>query len=196
MGQLNRVKMVESRVTDTESGLSLIPTLLFMMVTVFAVVILIQVLLSNTVRGNGNLVQTNLRQALSVGAEDAANQLNAWTNWPEIMAAGGQTLQGYQPLADNVVPSIPTPSFWENCLSANTCVSENVTFGGAGERPFTVLWTIAPSNGFASKMEGYAVHNNGAAGPTQRMYVAFIKATLSGSQKTAVETVILKKSLL
>lgn len=175
----------------TEQGFVLIPVLLFMLLLAFVALILLYTVFSDSVMSDQKISQASMQTALSIGAGDAASQLNAYTNWPEIMTASGETLDGYQSIPSTEIPVAPTDGFWYDCASNNTCMNNGVVVNGVS---MTVQWTIMPSNGYAKRLSGYA-YSSGANGPTQRDYVAFIHVQApSGQQST--EEVILKKSLL
>lgn len=174
-----------------ESGIALIPVLLFMLMLSFLALILMKTVFSGSIQNSRGILQANLRTALSVGAEDAANQLNAYSNWPEIIAASGTRLDGYQNIASNVFPTAPQSGFWQSCVSNHQCLNQSLQTDG---QTLQIAWTILPSNGYAKRLEGYAVET-GVTGPTQRNYIAFIRA-VAPNGVTATEAVILKKSLL
>jgi len=174
-----------------ELGFALLPTLLFVILMAFFTLILIDLVRSDSVRSNGNLQQSILRRALSVGAENAANQLNGYTNWPEIISQSGTSLPGYQNIAATASPTTPTVSFWSNCVSANTCLQSSVTISGSTVQ---IQWTIEPSNGYSTRIGGYAVQP-GHPGPSARTYLAFVRAS-APSGESSVGEFVLRKAML
>lgn len=178
-------------VKKSEQGFLLIPVLLLMLVLGFVSVILLYTVFSGSVISSQKISQSSMQTALSIGAGAAASQLNAYTNWPEIMASSGGTMDGYQNIGSTVLPVAPTNSFWYSCSGNNTCLSQSVSVNGVS---MTVQWTIMPSNGYAKRLSGY-VYSSGANGPTQRDYLSFIHVQAPSGQQ-ATEEVILKKSLL
>lgn len=185
------VRIIDTSHRTNEEGFVLIPVLLLMLVLVFVTIILLYTVFSGSVTSSQKITQSAMQHALSVGANDAARQLNAYTNWPEIMAASGETIDGYQNIPSTTVPVAPAGSFWYGCLADNTCLSKTVSVNGVG---MEVQWTIMPSNGYAKRLSGYN-YSSGANAPTQRNYLSFIHVQSPDGQQ-ATEEVVLKKSLL
>lgn len=175
----------------TNAGFILLPVLLLMLVLAFAVLLVLNDVFSNSVIGSQSNAQSNMRDALSIGAEQASAQLNSYTNWPEIITDSGSTLDGYQSIASNVYPTQPTSAFWSTCAANNECVQNSINLNGVD---ILIQWTIMPSNGYAKRISGYA-YQSGGNGPTQRNYIAFVRVQ-SPSGQQSMENIILKKSLL
>ncbi|MEY2341394.1 hypothetical protein AB4090_04700 [Acidithiobacillus sp. IBUN Pt1247-S3] len=185
--------MADSRMSR-EAGMALLPTLLLTVVlAVFLLIFLGQQYGASQSIDHHAVHQLEIL-ALDQGGENAANTLNGYSDWPEILAASNPTAlaPAYQPLPAGQFPVMPSTDFWQTCAAQQQCATYTVTENGI---PFSGYYVMYPGNGLAEKLSGYEDQQD-QVGPTSRQYVAFVAVTNPENSSMVVKEFVLRKSLL
>lgn len=177
-----------------EEGLALLPVLLLLVIFAVFLLIFLQSQQTSSIVIANHLQHQEEILALDQGAEDAANVLNGYTDWPEILTSSNpQALApAYQGLPAGKTPTTPTNTFWENCASANTCAAYTATENGVVYRGEYVIY---PSTGIQEKISGYEDQQD-QVGPSSRQYIAYVQVTNPENSAVVVKQYVLRKSLL
>lgn len=175
-----------------ESGFSLFITIIFsFIISIFVIVYLYNLMQSNENIGNGNLNIIE-KAALNYGGREAANVLNSYPNWPELLSnpqyfspdpvSGGQTQ----------TPSMPDNTYWNSCTSAsNPCGSLQKTENGI---TLNIEFILYPANGLSQQLSAY--QQSGSVKPTERFYLAFVHVSNKNNTSVTNEVFLLRKVLM
>lgn len=179
--------------SNKESGFALLPVLIMSIVIGLFLLIYEMDMQKSSISISQGQLHAAQTAALSMGASQAAQTLNNYTNWPEVLPSA----QYFSPLP--VVggvpqsPAIPSPSYWQSCASAtnNPCASFTETENGV---PLTVQYIIYQSMGLPQEISGYQTSGSPALQPP-RFYTTFVHVSNASDSSQVTEVVLLRKVL-
>lgn len=177
-----------------ESGMALLPVLLLLTVLAFFLVVFLNQQEGASESLSAHMVHHLETDALDYGAQQAAQVLNTYSNWPEILTASNpQALApDYIALPATTQPTTPNNAFWQSCAGNNECATYSETENGV---TFTGEFVLYPANGISEKVSGFEDQQD-QVGPTSRQYVVYVRVSNSLNSMVAEKEFVMRKNLL